>query len=73
VENEKLTGPPPVAVQGWENGVGVQKDESRARHYLFETDPRFIARIKALCRQYHDEGGTPLDKVRKELGLKKRR
>ncbi|HLG21265.1 MAG TPA: type II toxin-antitoxin system Phd/YefM family antitoxin [Candidatus Manganitrophaceae bacterium] len=41
--------------------------------YLFETDPRFIARIKSLRRQHRDEGGTPLDKVRKELGLKKRR
>lgn len=41
--------------------------------YLFETDPRFIARIKSLRRQYREEGGTSLEGVRKELGLKKRR
>ena len=40
--------------------------------YLFETDPRFIARIEALREQYRREGGTPLEEVRKELGLGKR-
>lgn len=39
--------------------------------YLFETDPRFIARIEALREQYRREGGTPLEEVRKELGLGK--
>src|SRR5262249_59910629 len=28
--------------------------------YLFETDPRFIARIEALRAQYRREGATPL-------------
>ncbi|MFQ5779852.1 MAG: type II toxin-antitoxin system Phd/YefM family antitoxin [Nitrospiria bacterium] len=40
--------------------------------YLFETDPRFIARIEALRKEYQEEGGISLDKVRKELRLKKR-
>jgi len=40
--------------------------------YLFETDPRFIARIEALRAQYRREGGTPLGEVRRELGLKAR-
>lgn len=39
---------------------------------LFETDPRFIARIETLREQYRREGGTPLEKVRKELGLERR-
>ncbi len=38
--------------------------------YLFETDPRFIARIEALRAQYRREGGTSLREVRRELGLK---
>ena len=41
--------------------------------YLFESDPRFIARIESLRRQYHREGGTPIDEVRKELGLSRSR
>lgn len=40
--------------------------------YLFETDPRFIARIEALRAQYWREGATPLREVRRELGLKPR-
>ena len=37
--------------------------------YLFEYDPRFIARIEALRRELQREGGTPLADVRKELGV----
>jgi prevent-host-death family protein len=37
--------------------------------YLFESDPRFIARIEALRREFQRDGGTPLANVRKELGL----
>jgi len=40
--------------------------------YLFESDPRFIARIESLRRNYQREGGTSLDDVRKELRLAKR-
>jgi antitoxin (DNA-binding transcriptional repressor) of toxin-antitoxin stability system len=40
--------------------------------YLFETDPRFIARIEALRAQYRREGAMPLRDVRRELGLKPR-
>ena len=40
--------------------------------YLFETDPRFIARIEALREQYRHEGGKPLEEVRGELGLEKK-
>ena len=40
--------------------------------YLFETDPRFIARIEALRAQYRREGATPLAEARQELGLKPR-
>ena len=40
--------------------------------YLFETDPRFIARIQALRAQYRREGAMPLRDVRRELGLKPR-
>jgi prevent-host-death family protein len=40
--------------------------------YLFESDPRFIARIELLRRNYQREGGTSLDNVRKELRLPKR-
>jgi len=40
--------------------------------YLFETDPRFIARIEALRAQYRREGATPLREARRELGLKPR-
>ena len=40
--------------------------------YLFETDPRFIARIEALRAQYRREGATPLQDVRRELRLKPR-
>ena len=38
-------------------------------NYLFESDPKFIARIKSLRRQYRREGGTKIEDVRKELGL----
>ncbi|MGQ0809971.1 MAG: type II toxin-antitoxin system Phd/YefM family antitoxin [Nitrospiraceae bacterium] len=41
--------------------------------YLFESDPRFIARIESLRRNYQREGGTPIEEVRKELRLPKRR
>ncbi|MBM4122315.1 MAG: type II toxin-antitoxin system Phd/YefM family antitoxin [Nitrospira sp.] len=37
--------------------------------YLFESDPRFIARIESLRRQYQREGGTKIEDVRRELGL----
>ena len=40
--------------------------------YLFESDPRFIARIEALRRNYQREGGTSIDDVRKELRLPKK-
>ena len=36
---------------------------------LFESDPKFIARIDALRRQYRREGGTSLQDVRRGLGL----
>jgi len=42
--------------------------DENLEYYLFETDPRFMARIKSLRRQYREEGGTLLDDVRKELG-----
>ena len=35
--------------------------------YLFESDPRFIARIEALRREFQRRGGTPLARVRKQL------
>ena len=35
--------------------------------YLFESDPRFIARIEALRREFQRQGGTPLATVRKQL------
>lgn len=35
--------------------------------YLFESDPRFIARIEALRRGFRRRGGTPLAAVRREL------
>jgi len=35
--------------------------------YLFESDPRFIARIEALRREFRRGGGTPLAEVRREL------
>lgn len=35
--------------------------------YLFESDPRFIARIEALRREFQRQGGTSLADVRKEL------
>ena len=35
--------------------------------YLFESDPRFIARIEALRREFQREGGTALAAVRIEL------
>jgi prevent-host-death family protein len=41
--------------------------------YLFESDPRFIARIESLRQNYQREGGTSLDDVRKELHLPKKR
>lgn len=37
--------------------------------YLFESDPRFIARIEALRRQFQQRGATSLGKVRKELQI----
>ena len=40
--------------------------------YLFETDPRFIARIEALREQYKREGGKPIEEVRRELGLERK-
>jgi prevent-host-death family protein len=40
--------------------------------YLFESDPRFIARIESLRRRYQREGGTSIDAVRKELGHPRR-
>jgi prevent-host-death family protein len=40
--------------------------------YLFESDPKFIARIESLRRQYRREGGTKIEDVRKELGLLRR-
>jgi hypothetical protein len=39
---------------------------------LFESDPRFIARIESLRRDYQREGGTSIDDVRKELRLPKK-
>ena len=39
---------------------------------LFESDPKFIARIEALRRQYNRAGGTTIEDVRKELGLPRR-
>lgn len=50
---------------------GVSDDD--LEDYLFETDPRFLARIKLLRRQYREVGGTSLDQVRKELGLRTQR
>ncbi len=41
--------------------------------YLFESDPRFIARIESLRRHYQRAGGTTLEDVRKELGIPLRR
>lgn len=37
--------------------------------YLFESDPRFIARIEALRRAFQREGGTALADVRRELRM----
>ena len=37
--------------------------------YLFESDPRFIARIEALRQEFQRQGGTSLADVRKELRL----
>lgn len=37
--------------------------------YLFESDPRFIARIESLRRQYQREGGTKIEDVRREFRL----
>ena len=37
--------------------------------YLFESDPRFIARIEALREQYRKRGGTTIEEIRKDLGL----
>ena len=49
---------------------GVTDDD--LEDYLFESDPRFIARIELLRRNYQREGGTSIDDVRKELRLPKR-
>ena len=35
--------------------------------YLFESDPRFVARIEALRREFQRQGGTPLATVRRQL------
>ena len=35
--------------------------------YRFESDPRFIARIEALRREFRRRGGIPLATVRKQL------
>jgi hypothetical protein len=40
-------------------------------YYLFESDPRFIARIEALRRAYRAEGGATLASVRKELRVRR--
>ncbi len=40
--------------------------------FLFESDPKFIARIESLRRQYRREGGTAIQDVRRELGLTRR-
>lgn len=40
--------------------------------YLFESDPKFIARIESLRHRYQREGGTRIEDVRKELGLSHR-
>ena len=37
--------------------------------YLFESDPRFIARIEALRRDFRRKGATTVTDVRKELGV----
>lgn len=37
--------------------------------YIFESDPRFIARIERLRRHYQRHGGIPIAKVRQRLGL----
>lgn len=37
--------------------------------YLFESDPRFIARIEALRREFEQRGGTSLADAKKELGV----
>ena len=44
---------------------GVTDDD--LEDYLFESDPRFIARIQALRREFEQKGGTALAEVRKEL------
>lgn len=38
--------------------------------YLFESGPRFIARIEALRREFQRGEGTPLADVRRELRVK---
>src|SRR5713226_1807459 len=35
--------------------------------FLFESDPRFIARIEALRREFQRRGATSLSRVRKKL------
>src|SRR5262249_43043076 len=37
--------------------------------YLFESDPRFIARIEARRREFQRHGGTSLSDVRKEFAI----
>jgi prevent-host-death family protein len=38
--------------------------------YLFESDPRFIARIEALRGEFQQAGGTSLADVRRELRVR---
>jgi prevent-host-death family protein len=38
--------------------------------YLFESDPRFIARIEALRVEFQQAGGTPLADVKRELRVR---
>ena len=35
--------------------------------YLFESDPRFIAGLEALRREFQRQGGAPIATVRREL------
>ena len=50
----------PAAILHAVNGEDIED-------YLFESDPRFIARFKALRREFQRKGGTPLATVRKQL------
>ena len=50
----------PAAILHAVNGEDIED-------YLFESDPRFIARIEALRREFRRQGGAPLATVRKQL------